>query len=468
VDDEHQRFRSLELMLRPTVPRVTEMSNRGTLDERVAVLIAALGTMATAGIVATADGIAKTLDAAPGRLATIAALTLALQFFSVRVYGRGSVSVSAIGILTCVFLLDTGTAMAVASLAAGAQWLRTQPELYKGAFDLGNYACSAGIASVVYDSLDTSQVGAAIAAGLAYAAVNNATLCLAMSTVEGVPFRTVWFERFHWARFHFVLFGPVALSATIAYEEVGAAGLVAFALPPALMILSVRQYVERTTDAVEGIRQANREIRQANLDLRRAHRDTIAALSRSMEAKDLYTGGHTERVAAVAVALARELGYDNDDLEAIEIGALLHDIGKIGVPEQILRKQGPLTDAEWSVIKRHPVTSDYILSGLELHPYVRQCARSSHERIDGDGYPDGLAGDEIPLPARIVLVADALDALTTARPYRAARPPTAALAEIRANTGSQFCPRVVDALEKVWHTRPELLVAPDAACADAA
>jgi putative nucleotidyltransferase with HDIG domain len=217
------------------------------------------------------------------------------------------------------------------------------------------------------------------------------------------------------------------------------------------MILSVRQYLERTTSAVE-------EIRQANLELRRAHRDTIAALSRSMEAKDLYTGGHTERVAAVAVALARQLGFKNGELEAIEIGALLHDIGKIGIPEAILRHEGPLDEAQWEVIKRHPLISDYILSELDLHPFVRQCARSSHERIDGTGYPDGLAGDDIPLPARIVLVADALDALTTARPYRAAQPPLAALAEIRAHAGTQFCPKVVDALEKLWQTRPELLL----------
>ncbi len=216
------------------------------------------------------------------------------------------------------------------------------------------------------------------------------------------------------------------------------------------MILSVRQYLERTTSAVE-------EIRQANLDLRRAHRDTIAALSRSMEMKDIYTGGHTERVAAIAVALARELGYRNDELEAIEIGALLHDIGKIGVPEQILRKEGPLDESEWKVIKNHSVVSDYILSELDLHPFVRECARSSHERIDGAGYPDGLAGDEIPLPARIVFVADAYDALTSTRSYRAARPPLAALAEIRAHADSQFCLRVVAALERLWKTDRQLL-----------
>ena len=215
------------------------------------------------------------------------------------------------------------------------------------------------------------------------------------------------------------------------------------------MILSVRQWVARTTAAVE-------EIREANLSLRRAHKDTIAALSRSMEAKDLYTGGHTERVAAVAVGIARRLGFRDEELEAIEIGALLHDIGKIGIPEQVLRKPGKLNEEEWELIRTHPVISDYILSELNLHPFVRQCARSSHERIDGGGYPDGLSGEAIPVPARIVLVADALDALTTNRPYRAARPMLGALAEIRAHTGTQFCPQVVAALEELWRKEPHV------------
>jgi HD-GYP domain-containing protein (c-di-GMP phosphodiesterase class II) len=273
-----------------------------------------------------------------------------------------------------------------------------------------------------------------------------------MSLAEHVSWRTIWFERFHWARFHFALFGPLALAATIAYEQIGTAGLAAFTLPPALMILSVRQYLERTAASVE-------EIREANLSLRRAHKDTIAALSRSMEAKDLYTGSHTERVAAVAVALGRRLGFRDEELEAIEFGALLHDIGKIGIPENILRKPGKLTEDEWNLIKTHPVISDYILSELDLHAFVRQCARSSHERIDGAGYPDGLSGEAIPLPARIVLVADALDALTSTRPYRAAQPMLGALAEIRAHTGTQFCPRVVAALEELWRKEPDVFVA---------
>ena len=429
------------------------------LDERVVMLVIGLSIAACAGLIAAGHGLIATASDQPARVATLLGLTLALQMFSVQVYGRGSVSVSAIGVLASAFLFDTGTTMAIAVLAAVAQWIRTRSEFYKGIFDAANFALCAAAASLIFQPLSDWRLLAAVVAGLAYAAINNGLLCLAMSLAEHASITTIWFERFHWARFHFALFGPLALAATIAYEQIGTAGLVAFTLPPALMILSVRQYLERTAAAVD-------EIRQANLNLRRAHKDTIAALSRSMEAKDLYTGGHTERVAAVATGIARRLGFRDEELEAIEIGALLHDIGKIGVPGHVLRKSGPLTDDEWELVKKHPLISDYILSELDLHPFVRQCARSSHERIDGAGYPDGLSGEAIPLPARIVLVADALDALTSTRPYRAARPMLGALAEIRGHTGTQFCPRVVAALEELWRKEPGVFTpspSPDAA-----
>jgi hypothetical protein len=419
------------------------------LDERVVVLVVSLAVAASAALAATSHGLITTISQQPEHVATLLALTLVLQMSSVQVYGRGSVSVSPIGIVASAILFDTGTTIAIAVVAAVAQGIRSRGELYKAVFNAANFALSGAAAALVFQGLDEWRLLAAVLAGAAYAAVNNGLLCLAMGLTEHTTWSAIWFERFHWARFHYALFGPLALAATIAYEQVGTAGLAAFTLPSALMILSVRQYVGRTTEAVE-------EIRLANQNLRRANKETIAALSRSMEAKDLYTGGHTERVAAVAVGIARRLGFKHDELEAIEIGALLHDIGKIGIPEHILRKPGPLDDQEWEQIKTHPVISDYILSELDLHPFVRQCARSSHERIDGAGYPDGLIGEDIPLPARIVLVADALDALTSTRSYRAARPLLGALAEIRAHTGTQFCPRVVDALEELARKEPNL------------
>jgi hypothetical protein len=192
-------------------------------------------------------------------------------------------------------------------------------------------------------------------------------------------------------------------------------------------------------------------------NVRKNHVEAIAGLSRSIDAKDGCSGGHTERVSRIAVGLARRLGYTGSDLDAIEIGALMHDIGKIGIPESILHKPGPLDNDEWIVMKRHPVISELILKEIDLSPIVTEIARSSHERMDGQGYPDGLKGEEIPLPARIVLVADAFDALTTDRPYRRARRPKAALDEIVANSSEQFCPKVVAALRQMYVDEPATL-----------
>jgi hypothetical protein len=441
---------------------VASTAARRPLDSGLGALIAAMAAVASAAVAVESTAIVSSLSTEAGRFGAVVTLTLVLQLFSIRVYGRGSVSVSAIGILAAVFLLDAGAAMTVAVLAALAQWVRSRGQAHKAIFDCANYALAAGAAALAYQAFGgQSQFLAALVAGGVYAGLNNGLLCLAMSLAEQTTWRSLWLERFHWARYHFVLFGPLALAAAIAYEQIGPLGLVAFALPPALMVLSVRQYLERTTAAVE-------EIRDTNARLRRAHRDMIAALSRSMEAKDFYTGGHTERVATVAVALAERLGYDGEQLEAIEIGALLHDVGKIGIPERILRKQGPLDADEWVEIRRHPVVSDYILSDLDLDPIVRQCARWSHERIDGAGYPDGLSGEKIPLPARIVFVADAVDALTSDRPYRAGRPVISALAEIEDHAGTQFCPQVVAALRAIWRTNPKLLAAKQPPQRDAA
>jgi hypothetical protein len=418
---------------------------------RVRALIGAVALSAAAAIGLTLPTVVHTAAADPRRVASMLALTLVLQLFSVPVYGRGGFGVSAIGILAAAFLLNTGTAMALAFVTALLHWGRRRSEPSKAIFDAGNFALSAGAAGLTFHALDgTWRFLAAAVAGCAYAALNNGLVCLAMSLAEGTAWRAVWRERFHWARYYFLLFGPLALVAETAYRLMGPQGLVAFAVPPALMMLSARRYLEQTAAAVE-------EVRDANVRLRRAHRDTIAALSRSMEAKDLYTGGHTGRVASVSVALAQRLGYEGDALDAIEIGALLHDIGKIGIPERILRKQGPLDDDEWAIMRTHPLVSDFILAELDLDPIVRQCARSSHERMDGLGYPDGLSGEDVPPPARIVFVADAFDAITTDRPYRHGRSTAAALAEIEASAGTQFCPIVVGALKAIWETAPEVL-----------
>jgi diguanylate cyclase (GGDEF)-like protein len=230
-------------------------------------------------------------------------------------------------------------------------------------------------------------------------------------------------------------------------------GLVVIAL--ALLVgLWMGRSLARTRAAGEEARRQKDELERRKQLAQRTYLETLAALSRSMQRS---SNDRPEWVRSLSVELARTLGYRQEDLEAIEIGALLHGIGKSRVPERILNKPGPLTATEWEEMRRNPVASDSMLAELELHPFVRQIARSTHERMDGTGYPDGLVGEEIPMPARIVLVADALDALASDRPHRPARPVSEALDELRANAGTQFCPTVLAALESLLLEQPERL-----------
>jgi len=528
----------------------TESSSTGAL-------IAGVASLATALVVLTWHGAEVAAKSNLLDFAVFFVLTAVLMLLAVDIYGKGSISVSGVTLLATGFTFGVGAGILAGVFAAGIHAVRRRSRPHKALFNAATFAVAAGAGAAVFHALPHShspivEVLPAVAGGAAFWAVNIGLLTLVMSVSQSRGFRVVWREHFQWLTLHYLAFGPLAIACTIAYQKVGLIGLLAFALPPALLIVSVQQYIEKTRASVAEIERTNDELRRSNTDLRdlfefaaglaaqthdskqlasyaratlqrltgalvevtigeagtagkiqltsagrvvgglrieggdaerwerlreaivpqlatalesttlaeevrKTHLETIAALSRSMEAKDNYTGGHTERVSDIAVGLAKRLGYTGADLDAVEIGALLHDIGKIGIPESILHKPGPLDNDEWIVMKRHPIISELILKEIDLSPIVTQIARSSHERMDGQGYPDGLTGDEIPLPARIVLVADAFDALTTDRPYRRARRPKAALEQIVANSGDQFCPKVVEALQAMYLEEPEIL-----------
>jgi putative nucleotidyltransferase with HDIG domain len=183
--------------------------------------------------------------------------------------------------------------------------------------------------------------------------------------------------------------------------------------------------------------------------LEEQHLATVAALAAALEAKDAYTGGHAHTIADFALLVGEELGLSGRDLKAVRMGALLHDVGKIGIPEAILNKPGPLTDAEFTVMKRHTVIGADIISGIPGMDEVVMLVRSSHERWDGLGYPDGLGGADIPRGACVIAVCDAYHAMTEDRVYRKAMSIEGALAELRRCTGTQFMPAAVDALQTV-------------------
>jgi putative nucleotidyltransferase with HDIG domain len=185
---------------------------------------------------------------------------------------------------------------------------------------------------------------------------------------------------------------------------------------------------------------------QAEDEAEATYLGAVRALAAALDARDPYTAGHSERVSSLAVAIGEEMKLDAESKETLRLGALLHDIGKIGVPDEILRKSAPLTAAEFETIKTHPTAGARILRSIPfLAPHI-PIVELHHERPDGLGYPYGLRGDEIPLAARIVHVADAFDAMTSARAYRSGRLPVEAIAELRRCVGTDFDGPSVDAL----------------------
>jgi putative nucleotidyltransferase with HDIG domain len=185
----------------------------------------------------------------------------------------------------------------------------------------------------------------------------------------------------------------------------------------------------------------------------------VQMLARALEAKDAYTRGHSIRVSQYAVGTARQLGFQGARLDGIRLGGELHDIGKIGTREAVLHKPGTLTADEFRQISEHPALGEQMLSPLaQESPDVLRIVRSHHERLDGGGFPDGLCGENIPIEARIVAVADAFDAMTTERPYRASRAPEDAVNELRRVAGTQLDPAAVEAFVDAFPDPAELPV----------
>ncbi|MFF7447276.1 MULTISPECIES: HD domain-containing phosphohydrolase [unclassified Streptomyces] len=187
-----------------------------------------------------------------------------------------------------------------------------------------------------------------------------------------------------------------------------------------------------------------------------AHQATIRALVQAVDIKDEYTRGHSERVGQASMMIARELGMDEGRIEVLRFAGILHDVGKLGVPTRLLRKDGPLTPEERRVIELHPEYGHEMVRGISFLGEARAAVLHHHERLDGSGYPYGLVGSQIPESARVVAVADAFDAMTSTRSYRRARPVPTALEELQRCAGTQFDPRMVTALVRAlgrhgWH-----------------
>jgi HD-GYP domain-containing protein (c-di-GMP phosphodiesterase class II) len=346
-----------------------------------------------------------------------------------------------------------------------ADWRFNAKPLRKGLFNAGNLTLSGAAAGLPYVwlggalALDGSPLilVPGLVAGLACFVANTVLLAKVVALASGSSFVREWRLRCNWLAVHYMVMGAISLGVALLYQSYGLTGLLLLLGPVALLHYAQRQYVTHTAAHVAELSLLNRELTDSNQqltamnerltgtldELRQANESMLTALCEALELRDQETEGHSQRVVRYARALALALGLGPDEVQAVVHGAHLHDIGKIGVADAILRKPGPLTADEWLEMKRHPELGYQMIQHIPFLSPAAVLVRYHHEHWNGRGYPAGLMGTAIPIGARIFAVVDSFDAMTSDRPYRKAMTGEAALAELLRNSGSQYDPEIV-------------------------
>jgi diguanylate cyclase (GGDEF)-like protein/putative nucleotidyltransferase with HDIG domain len=381
----------------------------------------------------------------------------------------GSISVSAVGALAGAAMFGPRVALPLALTIVAVDWSSRRDDWYYVFFNVGALSlaslAAAGVFSLGLIPHEGSPwralvvAAAGLVAGGMYFIVNTALISLAVALEGHDRWRSVWNERFSWLLPHYVVFGLVGGAIALAYDAIGLYGLAVFILPLLLMRKTMAAYLGHTEKSTKKLRKAAETIRTQNVSLEQANRllkerstAAMESLSATVDARDAYTAGHSRRVQQLALAIGRELGLSQAELDLLGHAALFHDIGKLAIPDAVLLKPASLTADEWALMQRHADEGARIIDRLGFLNDAVPAIRHHHERFDGTGYPEGLGGEDIPLGARIIHVADTLDSMLTTRIYRAARPADEALGELRQASGSQFCPRCVSALERLLQT----------------
>ena len=429
-----------------------------SLSRRLAVLV---GIVSTAGLAAGALGFVFGSSTDWIGLAAIVALVGVGQSLALEV-DDGSISVSAVGSIAGAALFGPRAALPLALTIAAVEWSARRSPFHYVMFNIGTLSLSSLAAAGVFTAGFHGDLGrlvyvlSGVAAGATYYFVNMSLISLVVAVEGHERWLSVFKERFAWLATHYLVYGFIGGVIWVGHDTAGLWALAVFALPLLLMRKTQEAYLRHTQRSAQKLRQAAETIQTQNVSLEHANkllreRSTAAmeSLSATVDARDAYTAGHSRRVQQLALAIGRELGLSQAELDLLGHAALFHDIGKLAIPDAILLKPASLTPEEWDLMQRHAEEGARIIDRLGFLNDAVPAIRHHHERFDGTGYPDRLHGEEIPLGARIIHVADALDSMLTTRIYRAARPAGEALDELRRAAGSQFCPRCVAALERI-------------------
>jgi putative nucleotidyltransferase with HDIG domain len=376
-------------------------------------------------------------------------LAFLADIFEVEVVPRHSITISEV--IYCAVLFIAGPPAMITSILGGTlpaeivlRWhrLRQDPSYFfsRVAFNTSQILLSSWAASIIFQAFgghsppynSPAEIMPLILAYAGYTTTNSILVSGILHLIQRIQFAKLVTFSIRNLPFQVMAIGIIAILVAVVYAQAPWQTLLVL-IPAVGVHITLRGYTK----------------------LRREAQRTIETMVKMLHERDPYTAEHSEEVADLAEKIARDLGLPEDQIETIRAAALVHDIGKVGIPDTILNKPGPLDEPEWQLIKKHTLIGFDLLKNLEMYSEAAQLVKYEHERWDGSGYPEGLKGEQIPLGARIIHVADVYHALTSDRPYRESQgkpshyEPAEAVRIIQAESGRQFDPKVVEALVRV-------------------
>ncbi|HEY8807426.1 MAG TPA: HD-GYP domain-containing protein [Candidatus Limnocylindria bacterium] len=384
-------------------------------------------------------------------------LAAAAQRNPVMLFRSSAISMSFAIKVAAYVLFGLGVALWVNVVVAAVNAFTPKPKpIRKAAFNFGQLSISTTCAATTYGLVGgktsptdlTSTVIAVAVSAAVYFLVNSTLTAGVIALTSEAKYQAVWRQNFSWMPVNYLATAVNGAALALAYQALGVFGAAVFVLPLGVAWYSFKLYVARSNEMhAENAKltELNRLFEQSNMHLAEAHISIVGALLGSLEAKSSTGTAHLAATIYRSVAVAKRLGLDHIAIEAVQLGALFHDLGKIAISDAILHKPDRLSDSEWAEIRAHPIIGASLLAQMPELDHIRPLILAHHERFDGRGYPNGLKQDAIPRAAQIIAVADAYEAMTTPRPYRRAVTPEAAVAELRACSGTQFDPAIVEA-----------------------
>ncbi|MBI1294075.1 diguanylate cyclase [bacterium] len=407
---------------------------------------------------------------------TFGILAFVIQWQQFELYEKSIIS-SAVATVFAAAVAGGIESVIVSSIViAVVHYLRMRSQIYKSVFNWSIHLLAGTMPVLLvhyvqnYYDLDLSirsiwlLMPSAAVAAILYFLIETGLVATAISLTEGIRVRPLWSEQFRWLVKPYLMLSVLGLFLAFGYMLFGLTGVLVFLLPVLSMNNLQKMYVERTQNSVRELRRMNNELGNANQQIAKGkaaieqqNEELLLTLSRIIDARDPFVLGHASKVTDYARAIAHRLGLPEDEVEVIYQAGLLHDIGKIGVPEAILLKNSPLTDDEYEIVKQHTVLGGEFLSSSHALHHLAPIIAGHHEHWNGKGYPKGLRAEEIPLASRILAVCDAVEAMASDRPYQQSKPVVDILRELERCSGEQFDPTIVQAFIDVVAENPHLI-----------